>query len=78
MGDTCIEMYLNEYISKFVEDENAKKRMLDLYERKEKELLDLEKYLHNCHERIDDLERTIIELSTIIGHDKYFIRRQIN
>lgn len=74
---TCREMYLNEYIDKYVEDETVKKRMIDLYEVQEKELHKCYKWLNNCHERIDELERALMELSVIIGQDKKFIREQI-
>lgn len=77
MSECCREMYLNEYIDKYVEDEDAKKRMLDLYDRREKEHQECERYLMNCHRRIDDLEKTVMELGIIIGHDKKFIREQI-
>jgi len=77
MSECCREKYLNEYIQEVVEDENVRKRMLDLYEQKERELAEYRKYLTNCHERIADLENTVMELGIIIGHDKRFIREQI-
>ena len=51
--------------------------MLDLCNRAEEETVKREKYLHHCYKRIDELEHTIVELSTDLATAKRFIREQL-
>lgn len=77
MSETCRELYLDEYIRELDIDKNLKKRMLELYERLYSESADKDKYLNNCHMRIAELEKTIVELSTELGRAKSFIREHM-
>lgn len=70
----CREKNLKEYIEELEIEENIKKRMLELCEREEEEKQERECYLHNCHMRIDELERTVIELGTELAKEKHYNR----
>lgn len=72
----CREKYLDEYISELEIDKNLKKRMIELCHRTEEENIQKDKYLQNCHKRIDELEQTVIELSTELAKAKRFMREQ--
>ena len=75
--EECREMYLDEYIKSLEIDENLKERMLDLYNQDKERSEKVGNYLHNCHKRIDELEKTVIELSTELGKEKRFIREKM-
>lgn len=77
MSDCVREKYLDEYIADLNIDANVKKRMLDLHHREKNEHEQLNKCLHNCHKRIDELEQVIMELGTELGKAKRFIREHI-
>ena len=77
MSEYCREMYLNEYIESLNIEEDLKKRMLDLYNQEKEWSEKVSEYLHNCHKRIDELEKTVIELSTELGKEKRFIREKM-
>lgn len=70
----CREASLKEYIEELEIEENIKKRMLELCKREEEEKQKRECFLHNCHMRIDELERTVIELGTELAKAKYHAR----
>lgn len=76
MSECVREKYLDEYIADLDIEPNVKKRMLDLYHSEAKERAQLNEYLYNCHKRIDELEKAIVELSVDLSTAKRFIREQ--
>lgn len=70
------EKYLDEYIADLDIEPCLKKRMLDLYHSDNKERARLNECLYNCHKRIDELEKAIVELSVDLSTAKRFIREQ--
>lgn len=74
MNEDCREMTLEEYIAVSDIDKNTKKRMLDLCAMTSKEIEQKDVYLHRCHMRIDELQETIVEISTELAKAKRFIR----
>ena len=76
MGECVREKYLDEYIADLDIEPNLKKRMLDLYHEESKRSSKLSECLHNCHKRINELEQTVVELSTDLATAKRFIREQ--
>ena len=76
MGECVREKYLDEYIADLDIEPNLKKRMLDLYHIDNKERARLNECLYNCHKRIDELEQTVVELSTDLATAKRFIREK--
>lgn len=75
MSECMREKYLDEYIADLDIDENVKKRMLDLCNKQNAEIEGRDKYLKNCHARIDELEMAVSELGVELAKAKNFIRR---
>lgn len=78
MSGECVrEKYLNEYIADLDIDENVKKRMLDLCDKANNEISERDRYLKNCHMRIEELEMVVSELGIELAKAKNFIRKHM-